>query len=866
MAKQARCGRLILTLLAGGPSAEVSAAGAARQADIGPATPSHALTDRADLAGANLANADFRGAKLRFADFAAANLGAADLARADLRLARFDRANLDTADLSEAVLDHASFIDARLTGAKLIGASLRFANLEGAEFGNAHLANADLCHARLERANLEGANLRGTRLDYADFSGATLAGADLSGAQLRYAKHLAGAQLDSCRVSEATVLPLYLADGEDRPWAHRQGRGSGSRPRQIAAAAVVALASLGMGWQLLHPPGTLLREAPPVGLDEAASVTALRREASPPPRALIAAELPTVDTSTAVSARPSPARGAAELSGQGPAVARRLAMAAELASLSPMLRAPNIPAAPLGVLPVAVAARALGLAQADQVEAVASSILRRPMPLRGKVRTASVAPRRLHLSMVSPPLLSDVVPPLAEAIAALPAVTARDLAPEQQATFTGGPVNAPAAVFPAFEPLTLVVSLHEQKLDVYRGTGLVTSSKVSSGKRGYDTRAGVFSILEKRRYHHSNLYSGAPMPWMQRLTRTGTALHAGLVPGYPASHGCIRLPFSFAPKLFQMTSVGANVVVAGGRLEPRLIEHADLFVPDPPPAAVAQAVAELNPLALPSAAAEENPGPPASQAGDTAEPAPLRILVTRRTERDQIISTQYVLAALGYLTPQNFTGRVGKETIGAIKAFQKANGLVVTGAFSADLAKKVREAAGQAEPPAGHLFVRQDFLPVFDAPVAFRDPDRPLGTHLFTMGVAQNGAKAEWMAFSLEGADAADALDRIEIPDAARRRIAALLVPGSSLIVADTSVNSAILPDGDDFMVLAKVEPAAGALGPQQGSVKQEAARQAKAKRAKAAHGAAQTGPQRRQARRLFAPDPYGGFRLFGRW
>ena len=125
---------------------------------------------------------------------------------------------------------------------------------------------------------------------------------------------------------------------------------------------------------------------------------------------------------------------------------------------------------------------------------------------------------------------------------------------------------AETATPPGLEPLTLVVSLREQKLDVYRGTGLVISSKVSSGKRGYDTKAGVFSILEKQRYHHSNLFSGAPMPWMQRLTWSGTALHAGIVPGYPASHGCVRLPFSFAPKLFQITTLGENVVVTGDRV------------------------------------------------------------------------------------------------------------------------------------------------------------------------------------------------------------------------------------------------------------------------------------------------------------
>ena len=91
--------------------------------------------------------------------------------------------------------------------------------------------------------------------------------------------------------------------------------------------------------------------------------------------------------------------------------------------------------------------------------------------------------------------------------------------------------------------MTIVVSLGNQKADVYRGTTLITSTSVSTGKRGYSTKAGVFSILEKRRRHYSNLYNGAPMPWMQRLTWSGTALHAGVVPGYPASHGCIRLPY-----------------------------------------------------------------------------------------------------------------------------------------------------------------------------------------------------------------------------------------------------------------------------------------------------------------------------------
>src|SRR5680860_182730 len=140
---------------------------------------------------------------------------------------------------------------------------------------------------------------------------------------------------------------------------------------------------------------------------------------------------------------------------------------------------------------------------------------------------------------------------------------------------------APAA--DARQPMTLVVSLGNQKVDIYRGMTLITSSSVSTGKRGYATKAGVFSILEKRRRHYSNLYGGAPMPWMQRLTWSGTALHAGVVPGYPASHGCIRLPYSFAPKLFSMTDVGGQVVIARSMVAPKLIEHAALFQPLPPP-------------------------------------------------------------------------------------------------------------------------------------------------------------------------------------------------------------------------------------------------------------------------------------------
>lgn len=111
-------------------------------------------------------------------------------------------------------------------------------------------------------------------------------------------------------------------------------------------------------------------------------------------------------------------------------------------------------------------------------------------------------------------------------------------------------------------PMVIVVSLPEQRAHVYRNGIRIGVSTISSGKPGKDTPTGVFPILQKREVHHSNLYDGAPMPYMQRLTWDGIALHAGRIPGYPASHGCIRLPKAFAKILFEQTEHGGTVVIA----------------------------------------------------------------------------------------------------------------------------------------------------------------------------------------------------------------------------------------------------------------------------------------------------------------
>lgn len=119
-------------------------------------------------------------------------------------------------------------------------------------------------------------------------------------------------------------------------------------------------------------------------------------------------------------------------------------------------------------------------------------------------------------------------------------------------------------------PLYMVISIEKQRVHVYSGDRLIGMASVSTGMKGHRTPTGDYPILQKRQWHRSNLYSNAPMPFMQRLTWDGIALHAGHNPGYPASHGCIRLPYAFARQLFAMTKVGTLVEVTQARLNAAL--------------------------------------------------------------------------------------------------------------------------------------------------------------------------------------------------------------------------------------------------------------------------------------------------------
>src|SRR5262245_40813923 len=135
-------------------------------------------------------------------------------------------------------------------------------------------------------------------------------------------------------------------------------------------------------------------------------------------------------------------------------------------------------------------------------------------------------------------------------------------------------------------PLFAILSLSDQHISVYNGDGLVTRSKVSTGMPGHRTPMGIFTIIGRERYHSSNIYSGAPMPFMQRITWSGIALHLGVVPGYPASHGCIRLPAGSAQRLWGLTKIGERVVIAPHEIAPAEFTHPLLPVPKMWPAAI----------------------------------------------------------------------------------------------------------------------------------------------------------------------------------------------------------------------------------------------------------------------------------------
>jgi hypothetical protein len=172
-----------------------------------------------------------------------------------------------------------------------------------------------------------------------------------------------------------------------------------------------------------------------------------------------------------------------------------------------------------------------------------------------------------------------------------------------------------------------VVSLADQRISIYGADGLLTRSVVSTGQAGHRTPTGIFTILEKQRWHQSNIYSGAPMPFMQRVTWSGIAMHEGIVPGYPASHGCIRLPAAFAAKLWTMTKPGTRVIIAASDLQPFEFAHPLLPVPRMVPASLFAADQQPLPQRVAVASNDDAAGTAlaAAAAGETEAAAPRQL-------------------------------------------------------------------------------------------------------------------------------------------------------------------------------------------------------------------------------------------------
>ena len=155
------------------------------------------------------------------------------------------------------------------------------------------------------------------------------------------------------------------------------------------------------------------------------------------------------------------------------------------------------------------------------------------------------------------------------AMAALTALTAGAAARQAR---PAPPVEA-AAPRAAGEPIMAIVSIKSQQVTFYDAEGWILRAPVSTGTTGRETPAGIFAILEKDKDHHSSLYDDASMPNMQRITWNGLALHGGPLPGHAASHGCVRMPYDFAEKLFDKTRIGMRVIVSPNDAAP--VEFSD---------------------------------------------------------------------------------------------------------------------------------------------------------------------------------------------------------------------------------------------------------------------------------------------------
>jgi hypothetical protein len=412
------------------------------------------------------------------------------------------------------------------------------------------------------------------------------------------------------------------------------------------------------------------------------------------------------------------------------------------------------------------------------------------------------------------------------------------------------------------EPIMAIVSLRSQQITVYDANGWILRAPVSSGQAGRETPAGIFSIIEKEAEHYSNLYDDAYMPHMQRLTWSGIALHGGPLPGHPASHGCVRMPYDFAERLFDATRLGMRVIVAPNDVAPVSIAHPALFQPKPDAGAVAAArVAEADEAA---GKADQTRLAAMAASREVAQAmVPVRAMRNLKLRAEtQLAAAERAIASAGSAETKEQAEDAKTKTAAKIAELEaqlaaaeaglqpKLDFLAATreAAVAAESARveaveAARKAARDLEPVSvfisrktQRLYVRQAFQPILEIPVTIRDPDLPIGMHVFTALELTGNGDMQWSVVSLVGRHpdggiaelhspglhdghvgqmltdppgAKAALDRIVIPQDTFEQIAGMVSPRSSLIISDEALSSET-GRGTEFVVLMSGEPQGG--------------------------------------------------------
>jgi hypothetical protein len=416
----------------------------------------------------------------------------------------------------------------------------------------------------------------------------------------------------------------------------------------------------------------------------------------------------------------------------------------------------------------------------------------------------------------------------------------------------------------AGEPVMAIVSLHSQRITVYDANGWILRAPVSSGQKGRETPAGIFAVIQKEAEHYSNLYDDAFMPHMQRITWSGIALHGGALPGYPASHGCVRMPFDFAARLFDATRPGLRVIVAPTDVAPVEIAHPALFQSKPGAGAlVAARAAEADEAARKADQARLAAGTAFREAAQAVVPVRVAENLKARAEA-QLASAETALGSAIPAEAKEQAERDKAQAVARIAALQlqlasartelqpkqdavtrTREAVAIAETARAAAAEAARQVARQFEPVSvlisrktQRLYVRQAFEPILESPVTILDADSPIGTHVFTaMGRTNGDTNMRWSVVSLDGGrshsgmvepqgraragqgrglepmptdpgSAKTALDRIVIPQDALDRIAGM-APRSSLIITDEPLSSET-GKGTDFVVLLSGEPQGG--------------------------------------------------------